>query len=301
MIKRGLLLFLILTLILSACGCQLAKEEIAEEGRDRLIGMYITTEHLDLFDWDAFIKDHIGDMMNDAPIDMNAQYNQRKYATFIKEYEQTDIRFDGIEGIALIDYFVYNDGEEFGYHSLITGDEIADRMIRSGDSLGIEGTLYFSPISDSDIVLFMNPVYQTATGEIYLTAGMGHGLAAGSTGESAYWLSESYTHTINGQEQQESFTVKLFLKPKNKSNKVFIKQMSADDAVLSVTQIRPDSIPSSLNKDAGVAYIIIEYHGYNFDGQYEITREFADMNMGFIPCYFTKDNGIATVAQIEMK
>ena len=53
-----MVLLLLLTLM---CGCQLAKEDLSSENmqRDRLIGVFITLEHLDLFDDERYLEDNL--------------------------------------------------------------------------------------------------------------------------------------------------------------------------------------------------------------------------------------------------
>ena len=50
----------ILLIILS--GCRLAREDAGENAsEERLIGVFLTTESLDLFDFDSYLKDNISD------------------------------------------------------------------------------------------------------------------------------------------------------------------------------------------------------------------------------------------------
>ena len=64
-LKRTTNLFLIIFLVLLLTGCQLAKEkEGTVEEKDRLMGVFITTEYLDLFDGEVFINDHRDDMLD---------------------------------------------------------------------------------------------------------------------------------------------------------------------------------------------------------------------------------------------
>ena len=45
-------------------GCQLAKEETElQQEKDKLIGVYVTTEYVDTFDFEGFMEDNLEDIM----------------------------------------------------------------------------------------------------------------------------------------------------------------------------------------------------------------------------------------------
>ena len=55
--KRIFILILVLALVFS--GCQLAKPEAdTRKEKDMLVGVFITEEYLDLFDWDSYFQNH---------------------------------------------------------------------------------------------------------------------------------------------------------------------------------------------------------------------------------------------------
>ena len=57
--KRIFVLIMVLALALS--GCQLAKPEAdTQKEKDMLVGVFITEEHLDLFDMEAYLQDNLG-------------------------------------------------------------------------------------------------------------------------------------------------------------------------------------------------------------------------------------------------
>ena len=71
MTKKYFALFLALALLLS--GCSLAREDAPEETGtdpgDKLIGAFVTTEHLDLFDFEAYLNDHLNEVLDGGVIE----------------------------------------------------------------------------------------------------------------------------------------------------------------------------------------------------------------------------------------
>ena len=69
--KKTRTLLLILIFVLSLSGCQLARTDLESTG-DRLVGVLVTEEYLDLFDMEAYLNDNLnvfkGDMVLDGDI-----------------------------------------------------------------------------------------------------------------------------------------------------------------------------------------------------------------------------------------
>lgn len=82
--RRRIIWIIVATMLLSmTTACQLAKEDLSEEStQDRLIGVFITCRHLDLFDTEGFIKDNINDLANGGNMtnSNSEKYNGRLYA-----------------------------------------------------------------------------------------------------------------------------------------------------------------------------------------------------------------------------
>ena len=121
--KRILILVLAMTMFLT--GCQLAVETVNEQGMrdpDRLVGVVVTTEYLDLFDMEGYLEDNLGSIMAGKNPDQS-DYQGRVYAQ--EEVEYTDSQdgvpcyttyynFDHVDGIALLYYtaHTYTEGGE---------------------------------------------------------------------------------------------------------------------------------------------------------------------------------------------
>ena len=58
--KKVTVTCLALALLVSLCGCQLAQPEGSNSSKaDRLVGVFVTTEYLDLYDADAYLEEYL--------------------------------------------------------------------------------------------------------------------------------------------------------------------------------------------------------------------------------------------------
>ena len=80
--NRHLLVTLSLLLMFLLTGCQLAKDDLQQPSRtDRLVGVFLTQEHLDLFDMDRYMDDHINDLLKGGVIENGSAYQDKLYAS----------------------------------------------------------------------------------------------------------------------------------------------------------------------------------------------------------------------------
>ena len=79
-----------------------------------------------------------------------------------------------------------------------------------GDSIDMKGTIYVSTSKGSN-VFYYNPVYQTATGEVYLMSGQGmsHGGELSTGMSSSHALKEEQTITIDGKNETISSNIEV--------------------------------------------------------------------------------------------
>ena len=86
--KRNIIIIacvMLLAFLLGLAGLSLAQSGTADVlGKDRLIGVFITTEYLDLFDMESYFNDNIGKMTTGGDITIDGdspKYQGRLYAT----------------------------------------------------------------------------------------------------------------------------------------------------------------------------------------------------------------------------
>ena len=261
--KQICILLMILALLLS--GCQLAKPETQEEtGKDMLVGVFMTEEHLDLFDFDAYLQDNLGALSGGtlSPED-TARYSGRIWA----EGDAATGRyvFKDLEGIFFSSYRVVTNGEyENAYWSSVAGDGICDvsighHSLDEGFRLDLSGTVYFSD-THPDPSLYFNPVYQTPDGQVYLVSGQGMAFGGGLGGSANQTMTEEGTRRENGESQSWSSRISVTMETVSPARSLVILQMDEDNGILSRQELDPGADMEDLKPDTRCAYLLVEEH-----------------------------------------
>lgn len=217
------IVFLVLVCMICFSGCSLAVEDAGEEKtkqQDRLIGAFITTDYLDLFDMEAYLNDHVEELISadgsDEMVIDGGEYNQRLYASIDKQNSVSpadwEISFGEVDGICFFDATFQNEGEET-FTMIVGGDEICDvashlSVAGEVESVVLTGTLYALE-KGSEIQFYVNPVYQTAEGEIYTVTGNGYHMSGELGGSTKVNIEEETTATENGMTQTYGGAVEI--------------------------------------------------------------------------------------------
>lgn len=255
---KALLMAMLLLSALLLGGCQLARES-TEQDDDRLIGVFLTWEYLDLFDHAAFMDDNMDKIVHGKEISGNgAAYQGRLYAV---QKENRDFVFEGVEGM---NYFVPLCTDEMGntYHMICADAGISGgvRHIHSsddGEALTLKGTIYVAP-RQGERVLYENPVYQTSDGRVYTVQGGGMGFGD-SVGGFSFKTEESSTVT-NGQGKsvKQSLLLEITVEEMEEVNEIRVYQMNGDHGMLKNQAFHPENTPDCITPDAECAYLIVE-------------------------------------------
>lgn len=270
----------ILLILVMLTGCQLATDETVPDDtvQDRLVGVVVTWEYLDLFDMEAYLNDHLDEVMEgDHVATDTAAYQGCIYARETvqeqvnsegEKYHYTEYDFDQVEGIALISYQVQvfsEDGElNSSYFTSIAGEGIQDvcfgttSMDLTGDAYGVkgEGTIYI-PNGSGEISFYTNPVYQDSEGRLYLVPGSGMSSELYSGGMST-WVTEERTITRDGEEVTEVSEFVINVQGVDIAETVTLVQMDGENQVLSRVEYGVDALPDAIEPEEGCAYIIVE-------------------------------------------
>lgn len=305
----GLLLIGLWTSTLT--GCQLALEGAGDGARgDRLAGVLVTREHLDLFDFEGYLKDNMGKISGgeiaiDNPRD---RYQGRLYAvlkdrvltdedtgeeTITKEYV-----FEEIEGSLYIAATI-PEGES-GDIYITTG---SDRAISDGHSgffqgddeekISLEGIIYISSLEGLG-THFINPVYQDNQGRVYAMEGSGMTIN-GVEGEGAAFsqtLEETTTSTEGGKSKKVSTSIKISLETILPPTEIFILQMDKNNSILSSEKYYPGQVPDKLIPKGKTAYIIVETHKKDSTGNMLVIRELFSKEDESLSTFFCREDGI---------
>lgn len=298
-------------------GCSLAREERQEAlGPDRLIGAYITREYLDLFDMEGYLNNHAG-LLEKGSITVGPgqgeEYRGRIYAALEKKDGQgtPEYVFEGIEGIPFFMPLVKS--EDGSGEDLVTarqGPEISDAHFTSGNSIKLEGVIYYSGKDSPQF--YCNPVYQCPDGSVYLTAGTGVSGQMASGVSLNMQLSETYTvSSADGQQdragelssdaedgQRETRSeVSITIQGKDVGSKCTIIQMDENNRVIKETSAEGPKASGVLKIEDETSYIIAEYYS-----QEDESAERELFNLGedenYISIYTQAPDGIVMKQEI---
>ncbi len=274
-------IFLALALVVCLCGCQLALPDGEEVQRDRLIGCFITTENLDLFDFEAYLNDNAGKLVNGGEVMLDGDtsaYQGRIYAEYYEETYTDDegerhtigcYRFPDVEGISCFAPTMFEkDGREYVHLQTSDGLHEVKQHVKSSDAetycTELSAKVYAAVDEEAEyiggeIIFHMNPVYQSEDGSVYLT-GTDGGFAMNCVYPDTLMTTsynENSTTTINGEETETGSSVTISFATAYAAERVEIVEMSADAEVLASCSFSVYELPESYEVNENTAYILL--------------------------------------------
>lgn len=214
-------------------GCQLASES-ADNGRDWLIGVYLTPE----------------------PI--KGQVYGEKAVLEDGEWEYT---FPGIDGIPF--YYVPELHESGGYSwfcNQTAGVQGGRATMRDGIVTDLEGNFYLTT-EQEDHTWYLNPMYWQPDGGVYLKpdADPFHGPVTdgGSVGVEK---SESFTYEIGGNAQTRTKSVVCNVTGMNPVEKIVVVELDQDYQLIEKTELDGNDLPETFAVDRAANYLLTEHH-----------------------------------------
>ena len=320
--KRNIMIAVCCSLILCALtGCRLAKEGAGPNAyEDRLVGVFIATEYIDLFDFEGYLNDNINSF-NSGEFNIDGRnmqkYQNRIYAaliprTDIEEETGKTIRtyeyvFEDIEGIQFCIPEVQDADEENSYIALMTDPAISDRhtdLFYSDNekNISLEGTLYITA-SNMSRTYYFHPVYQCPDGSVYLASGDGFNFSS-----EGYSESDVYTHTIeasttvseNGKEKKESISIKVSISTMFAPEEIIFLQMDTDNSLISRTEYKPDMIPDVIALEKSAEYFIVETHKKDDTGSPIVLRDIFSKDVEYIETFFAREDGVCVKQVTEI-
>lgn len=269
MIKRIYLIILAASMLLLS-GCQLAKPEAETQMTDRLAGVLVTTEHLDLFDMEAYLNDHISGI-GDHTVEDTDEYQGRIYGelTQVGNFEdgaaRYEVFFPDVEGYFLVDLrcsasglwepegeYYWNTTGNGGLYDVKSGFTSTDE----GEETSMEMTIAYW--QDGPVTMFLNPVYQTDDGKIYVTSGSGLSGDLATGGEMTQTMTNTVTTTLDGERQTITSTVKVHAVHALPTEELQLVQMDESHRILAESNYQKGSIPEELDLEAETAYLIVQ-------------------------------------------
>lgn len=309
--RRGVSIILAILLIYLLCGCQLATEAETQMQGDKLVGVFITSEHLNLFDMESYLKDNLSSLpKNGGVLDEtdSSKYNGRIYATLEseeltsesgKETNFWQYEFKNLEGIPFfITEIKQPDGET--YESSSSSGFINDAHISVGNGTKLEGTIYLAPNGNTSF--YTNPVYQSGDGSVYLVAGTGISSSGGNQEGTSFTqtLDEKYTVQVDGEKKEESMSVKITASIKNPVSKITMYQMNQNSEILFRSEFDLSNYPETMTLAQETAYVVVESKSDSAEGN-TITRSLLTSDDDHFTVYRLRENGFFEADMIRLQ
>lgn len=295
---KKLAITLILVLALMLPGCSLLREEGEPADADRLVGVYITENYIDSFDFEAYVQDNASSLSGgsgEISREDAAKYTRRIYA------EITDGKTSfPIEGIAFIAARYEKDGES--YTGSDYGDKLADVHLSINVSDDMETTVLtgklFADSGAGHMSAYCNPVYQQADGRVYLVPGEG---VSANMGSMTHSLSESCESAKKG-ERGYGMDITLEVEGRRPSEKLAVLLYSADGALLSRTEYAPEEMPEEISAE-GAAWAVFEDYTADYSGEPQVIRQLiaAGSDEGFLSLHLEPGESFYTPRTTYLK
>lgn len=285
-----IVLALLITIAFS--GCQLAREDLLpSKENNRLIGVFVSYDYIDLFDMESYLNDNINKFSNGGNIqinDVNDKYNNRLYAKLVEKemtatggekYTNSEYIFDGLDGITMFSPRITDPITGNSYISSGASNGISDmksnyKSTDNEEKIELEGTIYLSSGAMSSGI-YINPVYQSEDGKVYLKSGHGF-MTSGDNGEGGVYsqtITDSSTKTEGKKSTTYSTQIKLSVATMNPTEKVLIYQMDNKNNIITKDEYVPDNIIREITPDNSCEYLIVENHKISFNGEKQVERQ----------------------------
>lgn len=303
-------------------GCQLAKEEpaLAQE-KDKLIGVYITAESVDTFDFERYFEDNIGDIMNGGEVviegDEQSAYQNRIYATIVESVSVDEVsgeklthqsyKFRDLEGIGYYSPVCYETEAGNAYVAIESDPGICDAKSHitgtdAGDMIELEGTIYICPDEEGLVGVYCNPVYQCPDGSVYLVSG--HGMSFSGSGEGgsmSHKLEDKVTVNENGEEKTYVNSVEIKVETVFAPTKIVVLQMDKTGNKVDTQEYEPGKLPEEVKPLADTEYFIIETHKPDAAGENIVTRKMVGKEETFFQTLYAGERKVCEQTMTVIK
>lgn len=295
---KKLAVALIFALALMLPGCSLLREEGEPADADRLVGVYITENYIDSFDFEAYVQDNASSLSGgsgEISREDAAKYTRRIYAEVVDGKTSFPI-----EGIAFIAARYEKDGESCTGSDY--GDKLADVHLSINVSDDMETTVLtgklFADSGAGHMSAYCNPVYQQADGRVYLVPGEGMSANMGSMTHS---LSESCESAKKG-ERGYGMDITLEVEGRRPSEKLAVLLYSAEGALLSRTEYAPEEMPEEIAAE-GAAWAVFEDYTADYSGEPQVIRQLiaAGSDEGFLSLHLEPGESFYTPRTTYLK
>ena len=236
--KRMAVMGVLLAVSLAFGGCALAREELENPMKDRLVGVYLTKEYLE---------------MEEPKIGMNwkgelyLEDSQTQIEGILGDLsDESLLHFEGVECYGIYGMRMHSESDS----SVFSSDEIfADIHLTLEDNgEKIEAVVYVG--ENGPRVVYFNPIYQREDGTVYLRQGTGlswDGFAEGAAMSQS--MKESVSEGVKGEETVKTFECAIEIRQSTEPRTTELLFLDGENKVL---ERREESrIREILEKDEG--------------------------------------------------
>jgi len=296
MMKKFSCLMIAIYLLLSLTGCQLARDDVHADA-DRLVGVVLTREYLDLFDMEAYLNDNLNFTGREIQVDGDTKpYQGRIYASLRpEENDQDTLYFHDINGIQYIAARIEKDGET--YNRVYSDNAILNgkshyNYTDTEETVTITGEILMVH-KPGTMVTYINPVYQESDGDFYLMAGSG--ISTDFNNATGALMTQTMDSTTTVTEGDETKTVGVSISISIGSDyepKLYrIMQMDKYNQIVHQAEYQPGNLPKELNPESDTEYLIVEKEQKLTD---EVTRELVNDETDVLTTLFASEDGYLT-------
>lgn len=155
-----------------------------------------------------------------------------------------------------------------------------------------------------ELYFYLNPVFRTAEGEIYLVPGSGTG--AGSEGSSSTEITYGAAHTSqimekeSGKEMIHELTVGVDFAPQVPAVREKVIQYDGMHNIIEETEFNGDAVPEKIVRRSETAYMLVEKTYADANGDDRITYEVINRDEISYTAYQKLDTLVLMPVQIEI-
>lgn len=292
--------------------------DVSAVGGDRLVGVFITTEPLEVLTGGAAgAVEALPGAGEGADADAGAGAealpgaelqlaSSRLYATLVDNsfadaetgemVESQTFVFEGVPGMFL---FFAKFAIENGFYWGNGGDEAISDMLSAlqfsdaGESIELTGTMYVSAARGPAEFIY-NPVYQTARGEVYAVSGSGLGfggeVTAGMSG--SHEVRSEQTVVVDGEAAVLTTRIDIGVRYMDTPVAASVLQFDAAGEVVAAQEFAAGKLPEELRVEAGVAYVVVESRMADAAGGEVVERELYEHGAESLYAFDCRDDGM---------
>lgn len=285
------------------------EDTVKKDSRDLIIGFFLTTEHLDLFDMEAYLEDNFVTatdfITTKIEPESTSDYEGRIYAklvdkSFVDEetgnyIETKEYVFEDIEGYPFFDCVIPDENGE--YTSLLSDPifcNVSSHINTSdtGRANKIEATIYYS---GDYTVFYVNPVFQSEDGSVYLMSGLGIATAGETEGSKmSKSLKDEVTVNMGDKVMKNSSEAILNIEIVNPIKEITLSQMNGKNECIKTETFAPGEVPEEYTAEKDAEYFILESKTVDKEGKLNSDRKIIDKNEDYFDTFQTLPDGMHT-------